>query len=217
VSVTADSSLNEANLFTDEYDYLPEGSHEVHTSRTKQLVLVTPTLFLEIDNQGWARNKMKVDIYRADITTGGGLSDWTTVVSQRDFDDEEEFFCANLDKTACGADVDLTASGVQPYAIAWKVVANPYSDGGLFEDDVSYIRFYWGKCSFRYGRKYDSSTGYENQNTWAGDYQGHKMLILKDGFREAHWGNYKSDSPENYVTFLQDTQIAAGHTIVFEP
>jgi hypothetical protein len=218
MGVVAGSLLNEANLYTNGPLLSRDSYSTGNTSSTKQVVIVAPCLIFLVDNQAWADNHLKCSIYRANITAGGGLSGWTAVVTNRDMNDARHSYSANVDNASVGADYDLTAGGVQPYAIAWKIVTNPY-DPGFWSDDRSRCTIWWGGAGLQKAQHWESvsSPYYDSKCDWATYYQGHQMLILNGGFRKAHSGSYRSDSPENYVTFLQDTQIAAGHTVVFAP
>jgi len=212
MSVTAGEALDEAHLYTNAGLMASNDSYTTgNTSASRQVVIVSPCVSLKITNAFQADNQMYLYIYRADITAGGGLSDWTVVVNKKDMNDEDLTYAGGIDKITVGADYQLTSSA---YAIAWKIVTDPHQ-GTL--DGRCRAKTYWGKGGLQKSTNYLGSGSFDSLYDWATYYQGHEMLILKDGFREAYRGSLKSDAPENYVTFLQDTQITTGHTIVFAP
>jgi len=215
MGVTKDALLDEAHLMDD--SRFSRGTKDFGTtSSTKQVVVVSPCVWMWISNDWFFRNDIDVTIYRAAITSTGVVeSSWTKVTSTSQ-DNETKVYVANIDPTASGADVNL---GTSSYAIVWKFVCDPKSSG-LFADSKSKLAFHWGSGGISGSEDYPTNgSDYDTLVDYDTSYKGKQLLILNGGFRVAYTGGYKSDSPRNYVTFKRGSEnlISPGDTVVFKP
>lgn len=238
--IVAGELLDEEHLYTNAPQLSASSYYTGNTSSNRQVVVVSPTIAMDIFTAYMADNHLKLDVYRADIHSDGSVSDWTKVLSDQDYNDENRRLTANIDATAANADTDLTSAAAQPFAIAWKFVSKPYSPGWPTDDEAR-CRFWWGDAGIQSCRIQGGETDYASVNTYDDNYKGKKLLILKNGFRVAYTGAYKDDHPANYVTFERTSytfrdivnkvinlfggdedanaaaQIGAGDTVVYLP